>query len=198
MNLYNTFKTQIFLKSKEKEKKMPKIDFTFKILMLGSESTGKTSLSERYITGVFNPDIRLTVGVEFYVKTVEVNTKEGKKIVKLQIWDLGGEKRFRFLLPTYCLGSSGVFFLYDITRPETLEALESWTQIIKEKNNDIPIYLVGNKIDLESERKIPEEYGAQTANMNNLIGHIEVSAKRGDNVEKVFQELTDIMLRSCF
>ena len=177
---------------------MSKIDFTFKILMLGSESTGKTSLSERYITGVFNPDIRLTVGVEFYVKTVEVDTKEGKKVVKLQIWDLGGEKRFRFLLPTYCLGSSGVFFLYDITRPETLDALDSWIQIIREKNSDIPIYLVGNKIDLEDARKIPHEHGEQTANMNNLAGHIEVSAKRGDNVEKVFQELTDIMLNNCF
>ncbi|MHA1719989.1 MAG: Rab family GTPase [Promethearchaeota archaeon] len=177
---------------------MPKIDFTFKILMLGSESTGKTSLSERYITGVFNPDIRLTVGVEFYVKTVEVDTDKGKKNVKLQIWDLGGEKRFRFLLPTYCLGSSGAFFLYDITRPETLEALTSWIQIVREKNNDIPIYLVGNKIDLEKERKIPKEHGAQTADMNELAGYIEVSAKMGDNVEKVFQELTDIMLKKCF
>ncbi len=177
---------------------MPKIDFTFKILMLGSESTGKTSLSERYITGVFNPDIRLTVGVEFYVKTVEVDTDKGKKNVKLQIWDLGGEKRFRFLLPTYCLGSSGAFFLYDITRPETLEALTSWIQIVREKNNDIPIYLVGNKIDLKKERKIPKEHGAQTADMNELAGYIEVSAKMGDNVEKVFQELTDIMLKKCF
>ncbi len=181
----------------EGKKIMSKIDFTFKILMLGSESTGKTSLSERYITGVFNPDTKLTVGVEFYVKTVEIDTKEGKKIVKLQIWDLGGEKRFRFLLPTYCLGSSGAFFLYDITRPETLDALDSWIQIIREKNNDIPIYLVGNKIDLENARKIPNEYGEQTADMNDLVGHIEVSAKRGDNVEKVFQELTDIMLKNC-
>ncbi|MHA1618172.1 MAG: ADP-ribosylation factor-like protein, partial [Promethearchaeota archaeon] len=72
-------------------------DCTFKILMLGSSSTGKTSLSERYITGLFNPNIKLTVGVEFYVKTVAY----GGKQIKLQIWDLGGESRFRFLLPTY-------------------------------------------------------------------------------------------------
>ena len=58
--------------------------------------------------------------------------------------------------------------------------------------------MVGNKIDLEKERKIPKEHGAQTADMNELAGYIEVSAKMGDNVEKVFQELTDIMLKKCF
>ena len=171
------------------------IDYTFKILMLGSASTGKTSLSDRYISGVFDPSIKLTVGVEFYVKTIEIVNKLGEtKRVKLQIWDLGGESRFRFLLPTYCLGSSGAFFLFDLTRPDTLLTLDSWISIVKERNGGIPILLVGNKADLEEFRKIPKEHGIQTTKQNNLIEYIEVSALTGHNVEEVFSKITNYMM----
>ncbi|MCP4764629.1 MAG: GTP-binding protein [archaeon] len=168
-------------------------DYTFKILMLGDASVGKTSLSERYITGVFNPDLRLTVGVEFFIKTVNIH---GKRI-KLQIWDMGGEDRFRFLLPTYCLGSSGAIFMYDNTRPSTLQHIEDWTSIFKEKNgNDIPILLVGNKIDLEEHREIPREEGIKIAKQNKMAGFVESSAKEGINVEKTFQTLTNLMVKN--
>lgn len=173
-------------------------DYTFKILMLGSASTGKTTLSERYITGIFNPNIRLTVGVEFYVKTVKVETQDGPKQIKLQIWDLGGESRFRFLLPTYCLGSSGAFFLFDLTRPDTLLSLDSWIKIVREKNGDLPIILVGNKSDLTEVRKISSEIGVHTARDNKLVEYLDVSAKTGDNVEELFQAITKIMLERAF
>jgi len=159
--------------------------------MLGSASTGKSSLSDRYVHGIFSEDIKLTVGVEFFVKTIQYKDK----LIKLQIWDLGGESRFRFLLPTYCLGSSGAIFLFDLTRPETLLALESWTGIVREKNPDVPIFLVGNKKDLTELRKIPEDHGIQTAIQNNLAEYIETSAKSGENVEKLFEKLTKHMLK---
>ncbi len=171
------------------------IDYTFKILMLGSASTGKTSLSDRYISGVFDPNIRMTVGVEFYVKNVDILDKDGEsKRVKLQIWDLGGESRFRFLLPTYCLGSSGALFLFDLTRSETLLTLDSWITIVKERNAGIPIILVGNKVDLKKYRKIPEEHGIQTTKHNNMVEYIEVSALNGTNVEEVFKKITKYMM----
>ncbi len=167
------------------------IDYTFKILMLGSASTGKSSLSDRYVHGIFSEDIKLTVGVEFFVKTIEY---QGKRI-KLQLWDLGGESRFRFLLPTYCLGSSGAIFLFDLTRPETLLALDKWIGIVKEKNSGVPILLVGNKNDLDNERKIPVDHGIQIALQNGLVEYIEASAKSGDNVEFLFQKITEYMLK---
>lgn len=167
------------------------IDYTFKILMLGSASTGKSSLSDRYVHGIFSEDIKLTVGVEFFVKTIHYKDK----FVKLQIWDLGGESRFRFLLPTYCLGSSGAIFLFDLTRPETLHELDSWIGIVREKNSQIPIFLVGNKKDLTDIRKVPEDHGIQTAIQNNLTEYIETSAKSGENVEFIFQSLTEHMLK---
>lgn len=164
-------------------------DYTFKILMLGDASVGKTTLSEHYITGVFNSDLRLTVGVEFFIKTVEIY---GKKI-KLQIWDMGGEDRFRFLLPTYCLGSSGAIFLYDITRPKSLDSNQDWISIVKEKNGNIPVLLVGNKIDLN--REIPREHGIQVAKANGMAGFVETSAKEGTNIEEVFNTLTNLMVK---
>lgn len=171
---------------------MTKFDMTFKILMLGNASVGKTSLSERYITGVFNPDLRLTVGVEFFIKTIEINGKT----IKLQIWDMGGEERFRFLLPTYSLGTSGAIFMYDITNMSSLEAHQSWTSIVREKNGNIPIILVGNKVDLESKRAVPRESGIEVAKKAGLSGFVEVSAKEGINVDKTFEILTELMTKN--
>ncbi|MHA1584534.1 MAG: Rab family GTPase [Promethearchaeota archaeon] len=171
------------------------IDFTFKILMLGESSTGKTSLSDRYITGYFDPEIKQTVGVDFYVKTLILDDEKGKtRRIKLQIWDLGGESRFRFLLPTYCLGSSGALFLFDLTRSDTLHALNHWVQIVKEKNGKIPIILVGNKKDLAEHRKISKDLGIETAENNELYEFIEVSAKTGENVEILYNKLAKTML----
>ncbi len=172
---------------------MVRVDLTFKLLMLGSASTGKTSLSDRFITGIFNPDIKLTVGVEFYVKTLSVDGK----MIKLQIWDLGGEQRFRFLLPTYSLGSSGALFLYDITRPETLENTTDWTNIVREKNGDIPIVLAGNKIDLEEDRKVSAEQGKETADQLGMADFMELSAKAGTNVEPIFELLCRHMMQKA-
>ncbi|MHA1338583.1 MAG: Rab family GTPase [Promethearchaeota archaeon] len=170
---------------------MTEFDMTFKILMLGNASVGKTTLAERYITGIFNPDLKLTVGVEFFIKTVEI---QGKRI-KLQIWDMGGEERFRFLLPTYCLGTSGAIFLYDITNKASLEAHPAWLSIVREKNGNIPILLAGNKIDLEDEREVSTEMGIDVAKKSGMAGFVEVSAKTGINVEKTFSVLTDLMIK---
>jgi small GTP-binding protein len=193
--IFNCNKVKNQLINPRIEKIMTDIDFTFKIIMLGDASTGKTSISNKYINGTFNPHVKLTVGVDFYVKTMEIPTKRGKTVkIKLQIWDLGGETRFRFLLPTYCLGCSGAIFVYDLTRPETLASLNDWTTIVREKNGDIPIILVGNKSDLKENRKIPENHGVETAKQNNLHYFLEVSAKDGTNIENVFQNLTQDML----
>ncbi len=170
---------------------MPSFDYTFKVLMLGEASVGKTSLTKRYVQGIFNPDEKLTIGVDFYIKTVDVLDKK----VKLQIWDLGGEQRFRFLLPTYCLGANATIFMYDITRLNTLENIHSWLSIVYQRSGLIPIMLVGSKLDLEKkERSVPREYGIQVAEENNLSGWIEISSKNNVNVDNVFETLCKYML----
>ena len=170
---------------------MSNYDYTFKVLLLGDASVGKTSFTKRYCYNIFNPSERLTIGVDFHVKTIDLN---GKKI-KLQIWDIGGEERFRFLLPTYCLGANAAFLLYDITRPQTLDNISEWTNIVRQKGGPVPIMLIGSKIDLEeSQRNIPREYGIQIAEKHNMTSFGEISSKTGQNVTKTFEVLTELTL----
>jgi len=172
---------------------MPAYDYTFKILLLGEGSVGKTSFTKRYCYNLFNPSERLTIGVDFHVKTIEINNKK----IKLQIWDVGGEERFRFLLPTYCLGANAAFLLFDLTRPTTLDNLSEWTSIVRQKAGSIPIILVGSKLDLVStNRKILKEHGIQIAKKNKCHDYIEVSAKENVNVDSAFKALTEISIRN--
>jgi len=166
---------------------MTDYDFTFKIMMLGDASVGKTSLTIRYISGFFLEDLKLTIGVDFYSKTTNF---KGKK-VKLQIWDFGGEERFRFLLSQYCKGANAAFFLYDITNSITIDHLPDWTQIIREHAGDIPIMLVGSKLDLEEFRAVPRNEGILAAKKYNLSSFVELSSKTGQNVEEAFNLMTE-------
>ncbi|MFX1275115.1 MAG: Rab family GTPase [Promethearchaeota archaeon] len=172
---------------------MTTYDYTFKILLLGDASVGKTSFTKRYCYNIFNPSERLTIGVDFHVKTIEL---QGNKI-KLQIWDVGGEERFRFLLPTYCLGANAAFLLYDITRPTTLNNIPEWTSIVREKGGNIPIILIGAKMDLaDTQRQVPTELGEQIAQKNNHTSFSEISAKENLNVNETFQILSKLTLDS--
>ena len=171
---------------------MSSYDFTFKILLLGDASVDKTSFTKRYCYNVFNPSERLTIGVDFHVKTIDLH---GKKI-KLQIWDVGGEERFRFLLPTYCLGANAAFLLYDVTRSQTLDNISEWINIVHQKSGDIPIMLIGSKFHLKDRnREISREQGISIAKKYELSAFAEISSQNGKHVNKIFQTLTEIILR---
>ena len=169
---------------------MSHYDYTFKILLLGDASVGKTSFTKRYCYNIFNPSERLTIGVDFHVKTIELNDSK----IKLQIWDVGGEERFRFLLPTYCLGANAAFLLYDITRPSTLDNISEWMTIVRQKGGPIPIMLVGSKIDLSNSRQVQRDYGIQIAEKNKMASFVEISAKDDINVDDAFNVLTEMTL----
>ena len=170
---------------------MASYDFTFKILLLGDASVGKTSFTKRYCYNIFNPSERLTIGVDFHVKTIELNDRR----IKLQLWDVGGEERFRFLLPTYCLGANAAFLLYDITRPSTLDNISEWITIVRQKGGPIPIMLVGSKLDLEkTQRQVQRDYGIQIAEKNDMASFVEISAKENANVDDAFKVLTELTL----
>jgi len=164
-------------------------DYTWKIMMLGDDSAAKTSLTIRFISGFFLEDLKLTIGVDFYSKTTSHN---GKK-VKLQIWDFGGEERFRFLLHQYCKGANAALFLYDITNRASLDHLPDWTQIIREHAGDIPIMMVGTNLDLNEFRTVTREEGILAARIHNLAGYMEVSSKTGQNVDALFERMTEIL-----
>jgi small GTP-binding protein len=135
----------------------------------------------------------MTIGVDFEVKSLTVDEQK----VKLQIWDFGGEERFRFLLPTYVRGARGGLFLYDITNYSSIAHIDDWLSVIRKeiRAEDIfPIIVVGGKADLVENREVSSADGIKIARSRNVNGFIETSSKTGENVEKSFEALTRLML----
>ncbi len=168
-------------------------DATFKIIIFGDAGCGKTTLTQRFLTNLFVSDQTMTIGVDFEVKSLSVDVQK----VKLQIWDFGGEERFRFLLPTYVRGARGGLFLYDITNYSSIAHIDDWLSVIRKeiRAEDIfPIIVVGGKADLVENREVSSADGIKIAKSRNVNGFIETSSKTGENVEKAFEALTRLML----
>jgi len=170
-------------------------DATFKIIIFGDAGCGKTTLTQRFLTNLFVSDSKMTIGVDFEVKSLEVD----KQKVKLQIWDFGGEERFRFLLPTYVRGARGGLFLFDITNYSSIAHIDDWLSVIRKEiraEDVFPIIVVGGKADLAENREVTAEDGIKIAKSRNVDGFIETSSKTGENVEKTFEALTRRMLNT--
>jgi small GTP-binding protein len=168
-------------------------DATFKIIIFGDAGCGKTTLTQRFLTNLFKSEQTMTIGVDFEVKSLSVDEQK----VKLQIWDFGGEERFRFLLPTYVRGARGGLFLYDITNYSSIAHIDDWLSVIKKEiraEDLFPIIVVGGKVDLVENREVSSADGIKIARSRNVNGFIETSSKTGENVEKTFEALTRLML----
>ena len=168
-------------------------DARFSIIIFGDAGCGKSSLVKRFVTNLFVPNRMKVIGVDFEVKSFIL----GKQNIKLQIWDFGHEKRFKFLLPTYIRGARGGLFMYDITNYFSLAHIDDWLSVIrKEKRAEdwFPIIMVGGKADLANEREVGTQEGRQIAKSRGIDGFIECSSKSGENVEKTFKALTRLMM----
>jgi len=155
------------------------------VVVAGAGGVGKTALIERYVTGSFIEDHKMTIGAQFSVKDVVLDTDEH---VRMQLWDFAGEERFRFLLGDYCRGASGAFICYDITDYATFEQIPEWLRIIRENAGMVPIILVGNKYDLknhEVEIKAAEEYSENARCLMNVM----CSSKMDLNIEPMFSAM---------
>ena len=166
-------------------------DYTFKMCIFGDGGVGKTTLTTRYLKGLFKPSITMTIGTNFYNKEITLN---GKSIL-LQIWDFGGERQYRTLFPTYVNGSSGAIFMYDITRFSSLKNATEWMDTLKEGLEEpIPIIAVGGKLDLENNRTVKLSAIEEVVKQHSFLDHIECSSKTGERVEEVFIKITQTML----
>ena len=169
-------------------------DATYKVVIFGDAGCGKTTLTQRFLTNLFKSDTKMTIGVDFEVKSMDIN---GKK-VKLQIWDFGGEERFRFLLPTYVRGANGALFMYDVTNYSSLAHIDDWLIVVKKEiksEETFPIIVVGGKADLLDGREVTGEEGINIAKSRGVDGFIECSSKSGENVEETFDALTRLMMQ---
>jgi len=164
--------------------------YIYKIIVAGEGGVGKTTLINRYATGTFDVDTRMTIGVGFLV--FETNGKLDETI-KLQVWDFGGEQRFRFLLPTYCNGAQGVILAFDLTSISTLLNLYDWIKLIKERTKNPVVLLIGTKNDLvkENGEGIPDDIINQFLSSLGLdkTFFFKTSSKTGENIVNVFSSI---------
>ena len=162
----------------------------FKLVIAGEKGVGKTAFIQIYHSDKFTADTRITIGVEFYIKDLNV---DGKGDARLQIWDVYNEKSFRFLLPRYMKGAHGVMFLFSLTDKSSLSNFDEWLEIFREYDPNIPILLVGTKLDLKESRSVKKEEATELARSRGCFDYIEISSKAGINVELAFEAITKIM-----
>lgn len=157
----------------------------FKTIIAGDGGVGKTTLLHRYIEGKFIENLRMTIGVEFFLKTIEI---DGIDII-LQIWDFGGQQRFRFLLKNYARGAKGAFLLFDPTRPITLEKIGEWVDVCRTEDSNLPILFIGSKSDLEESIILSDDFIANFRQKYNFFDYLRISSKTGENVDLAFRLL---------
>ena len=164
-----------------------KIEKSFKILLLGDSSVGKTCFLKRYIDDTFQDVYLSTIGFDYKYKCITL--KEGKNI-KLQIWDTAGQERFRTIAKSYYKGAHGIILMYDVTDQKSFDSIKKWLEQIKEEApNKVSVLLVANKIDIEK-RIITKEDGENIAKSYDLDIY-ESSAKDNINVSEAFEDLAE-------
>ncbi|XP_048409295.1 ras-related protein Rab-7b-like [Stegostoma tigrinum] len=158
-----------------------------KIVILGSLGVGKTSLLNRYVNNRFTQEYRTTLGASILPKEIRVDNT----LVKLQIWDTGGQERFKSLVPSFSKGSDGCVLVFDVTDRDSLYALEGWREEIllqiPLEYKDYPFVALGNKVDLTERQVTSDEAEAWCSSHN--IPYFEVSAKEDINVDHAFENI---------
>ncbi|CAL8263118.1 unnamed protein product [Lota lota] len=157
----------------------------FKLVFLGEQSVGKTSLITRFMYDSFDNTYQATIGIDFLSKTMYLEDRT----VRLQLWDTAGQERFRSLIPSYIRDSTIAVVVYDITNLNSFQQTSKWIDDVRtERGSDVIIMLVGNKTDLADKRQISTEGGEQRAKELNVM-FIETSAKTGYNVKQLFRRV---------
>ncbi len=158
-----------------------------KLLTIGDSAVGKTCLISQFARDSFNPNFITTIGIDYKIKEVEI---DGAKY-KLLIWDTAGQERFRTITTSYFRGCQGILLVYDITVKKTFENVANWMDQINTVNDGQHVckILIGNKCDMEDQRKVTKEEGAELAKSYD-IPFLETSAKDGINVQDAFLNIT--------
>ncbi|MHA1915651.1 MAG: Rab family GTPase [Promethearchaeota archaeon] len=175
-------------------KSISRMESSYKVIIVGPGAVGKTSLLNRFVHDEFTLKYKLTIGVDFLTKKLEYKPSE---IVKLHIWDIGGQERFKFLHRSFYEGALGALLVFDLSRQHTFSSMKTWfsemRSIIKQ---DIPKIIIGNKIDLIPEiGEIIDRNEVKTYAKDENCSYFETSAKTGENVEEAFLDLTDSMVK---
>lgn len=159
----------------------------YKIVFLGEQGVGKTSLITRFMYDTFDDHYQATIGIDFLSKTMYLDDKT----IRLQLWDTAGQERFRSLIPSYIRDSRVAIVVYDITKKKSFEFIDKWIEDVKNERGEdnVILCIVGNKSDLSDERQVSTEEGEQKAKVLGANIFMETSTKVGYNVKNLFKKI---------
>tara|TARA_Y100000780_G_scaffold59932_1_gene52243 strand:+ start:138 stop:764 length:627 start_codon:yes stop_codon:yes gene_type:complete len=165
-------------------------DYSLKFIMVGNPGVGKSTLIEKYINNRFVSPNDITIGVEYNYKIVNIDDKK----IKIELWDTAGQERFNSIVRSYYRNAIAVFVVYDISNRLSYNALPRWIRILDEVDSNIKFkVLIGNKTDINTFVHVNKLEGEQVAKKFNFCAFYETSAKNGQNIEDIFENLTKII-----
>ena len=163
--------------------------YFYKVCIVGDSEVGKTTLVNRYLKRRFVAEAQRTIGSNFFVKYVKI--PNAKHLLTLQIWDLAGQPRFKWVRYAFYKGATGIVYAFDLTRKDTLDNIINWKEEVESKIGVVPNIFVGNKLDLINSENlfINKEEINHFKELLSASAYLETSAKHGTNVKDVFDEL---------
>ena len=171
--------------------------YRFKVILAGDKNVGKSSLITRLCDNLFYEHTKETIGVAFKRKEVIVMDVDGEITLDLNIWDFGGEEKYRTLFPSYANGAAAALILFDTTNEKTLNDIANWVKIVEDNSmvNCIKL-LVATKIDLKEIREVSKKKAMEYCfNYNWCKEIIKTSSKTGENVEETFLTIAKNLLK---
>jgi Ras-related protein Rab-1A len=166
-------------------------DYLFKLLIIGDSGVGKSCILLRFADNNFIDSYISTIGVDFKIKTIQINGKT----IKLQIWDTAGQERFRTITSSYYRGANGIICVYDVTDKETFSNIKKeWLpQIERYAPEQVKTIVVGTKTDMTT--KIEIQHTDATEYFNSLnVKNYRVSAKNGQGIDEMFNDFAQDLL----
>jgi small GTP-binding protein len=156
---------------------------TFRTVTIGDSSVGKTSIVNKFIRGRFDPAEKNTVGALYDTFTEQIDGRG----VEVQIWDTAGQEQYRSLTPVYFRSAAAAFLIFDLTNRASFDHLDDWVESFRNSSSDRALlFLVGNKCDLDDDRKVTEDEAREWADRHNCP-YNETSARSGSGVAPLFK-----------
>ena len=177
---------------KEEENENIEPNLQFKVILLGDSGVGKSCLLIRGTRGIFSNIIGPTIGYEIMPLLMKIEDT----IIKLQIWDTCGQETFRSIIRNYYRNSTLALIVYSIENENSFKNIEKWINDVKTNSSpDVIFFLIGNKTDLEKNRKVTKEMVDKFCRNNNIDFSLETSAKTGFNTENIFIEAAKMLYK---
>jgi small GTP-binding protein len=161
--------------------------FIFKVILIGDSNCGKTSMINKYVNNEFNNNYICTIGVDFMMKNLVVNSE----VIKIQIWDTAGMEKFKQITTSYYRGAQAALICFDLTCRNSFLSLSKWVDDFNRFSNSLfkkSIYIIGLKNDLIQEREVDKNEIMDYVKINNYK-YYECSSKTGENIKECFYDV---------